>query len=116
MSCPTAFRDDGNVTAAEVGAIFGTGTNNNNSAFTSTLASVFINGANETAVAATDPTTFNADQFAGTSQPNTAAPNRLTAVSYIGAVRNSTDNWYEGWACNSSYASFGGTSPSCTAI
>ena len=77
---------------------------------------MFINGANETAVAATDPTAFNADTFAGTGQPNAAAPNRLTAVTYIGAVRNAADTWYAGWTCNSGYASFGGTSGSCTAI
>ena len=57
----------------------------------STLTSVFINGANETAVAATDPTPFNADPFATV---NAAAPNRLTAVTYIGAVRDAADTWY----------------------
>ena len=102
-----------NVTLAEIQGIFGTGTNNNNSAFTSSLASVFINGANEAAVTATDPTTFNADSIGGA---NSSAPNKLTAVTYIGAVQNASDTWYAGWTCNSGYASFGSTSLSCTAL
>jgi hypothetical protein len=93
--------------------IFGSGTNNNNSAHVSTLASVYINGANETAVPATDPTAFNADTFATV---NAAAPNRLSLVSYIGAVQSAADTWFAGWACNSAYANFGGTSANCTAI
>lgn len=110
LSCTTApFRADGN--EAIVATIFGTGTNNNNSTYTSTLTNVFVNGANETAVAATDPTTFNADMIGG---ENTSAPNRLTAVSYIGAVRNSTDTWYAPWACSPGYVSFG--TAACTAI
>ena len=113
LACPTDFRNDGNVTTATIGAIFGTGTNNNNSAHVSTLTSIFINGANETAVTATDPTTFNADPHATV---NAAAPNRLSAVTYIGAVQNAADTWYAGWACNSSYVSFGGTSALCTAV
>jgi len=116
LACPTDFRNDGNVTTAEIGAIFGSGTNNNLSTHLSTLSNVFINGANESAVAATDPTAFNADAFAGAGQPNAAAPNRMTAVNYIGAVRDAADTWFAGWTCNSSYASFGGTSGSCTTI
>jgi hypothetical protein len=113
LACPTAFRDDGNVTTAEIGAIFGTGTNNNNSAFTPSLTSVFINGPTEAAVPATDPTTFNADPFAAV---NAAAPNRLSAVTYIGAVRDGADTWFAGWACNSGFANFGGTSGLCTSV
>ncbi|HEX9947956.1 MAG TPA: hypothetical protein VGA98_10485 [Allosphingosinicella sp.] len=113
LACPTAFRDDANVTVAEIQAIFGSGSNGNNSAFTSSLTNLFINGANESGVAATDPTPFNADQFATV---NAAAPNRLEAVSYIGAVRNASDNWFAGWTCNAGYASFGTGSGNCTAI
>jgi hypothetical protein len=116
MACPNPFTNDGNVSTATVAAIFGNGTNNNNSAYTPTLTSVFVNGANETAVAATDPTPFNADPFAGAGQPNAAAPNRLTNVTYIGAVQNAADTWYAGWTCNSAYANFGTTSGLCTAI
>jgi hypothetical protein len=114
LACPTAFRADGN--EAAVATIFGTGTNNNNSAFAPSLSSVFINGANEAAVPATDPTTFNADAFAGAGQPNAAAPNRLSAVNYIGAVRDANDTWFAGWTCNSGYVSFGAGSGLCTAI
>jgi hypothetical protein len=112
--CTNPFANDGNVTTATLSTIFGSGTNNNNQAYTPTLASVFINGANESAVTATDPTTFNADTFAGAGQPNAAAPNRLTAVTYIGAVQNAADTWYQGWTCSASYVSFGAGSTSCT--
>jgi hypothetical protein len=77
---------------------------------------VFVNGANENAVTATDPTTFNADSSAGTGQPNNNAPNRLEAVTFIGAVRNAQDTNFSGWTCNSGYASFGSNSGSCTAL
>ena len=118
MQCATQFRSDNNVDPATIAAIFGSGTNNNNSAYTNTLASVFVNGATENAVTATDPTTFNADQFAGSGQPNTAAPNRLETDAFIGAVRDSAGlaaNW-AGWTCNSGYANFGSASASCTAL
>jgi hypothetical protein len=116
LACPTAFRSDNNVTPEAIATIFGSGSNNNNSAFTISLTSVFVNGANETAVTATDPTTFNADQFAGTGQPNTAAPNRLEAVNFIGAVRNAQDTNFSGWTCNAAYVNFGSQSGSCTAL
>ncbi len=44
-------------------------------------------------MAATDPTPFNADAFVTV---NAAAPNRLTAVTYIGAVQDAADTWYHG--------------------
>jgi hypothetical protein len=113
LSCPTAFRDDGNVTVADIQAIFGSGSNGNNSAFTSSLTGVFINGAGENGVAATDPTAFNNDQFA---TANAAAPNRLEAVAYIGAVRNASDTWFAGWTCNAGYVNFGSGSGNCTAV
>jgi hypothetical protein len=113
LACPTAFRDDSNVTVAEIQAIFGSGSNGNNSAFTPSLTSVFVNGAGETGVPATDPTPFNNDQF---QTANAAAPNRLEAVSYVGAVRNASDSWFAGWTCNSGYVNFGNTSGNCTAV
>jgi hypothetical protein len=118
LACSAPFRSETNVPAEQIATIFGSGSNNNNSSFTPSLTGVFINGTNENAVTATDPTTFNADQFAGTGQPNTSAPNRLEAVSFIGAVRNQQDvtNNFGGWTCNSGYASFGSTSGSCTAL
>lgn len=107
LSCPTPFRSDGNVTPDQIATIFGTGTNNNNSMFTSTLTSVFINGANETAVPVTNPTTFNTG----------AGPvNQFTAVTFIGAVQNAADTNFAGWTCNSGFANFGATSQSCNTL
>jgi hypothetical protein len=113
LSCTNPFTNDGNVSVATISAIFGSGTNNNNSAYTPTLTNVFVNGANESAVASTDPTPFNNDSFITV---NTAAPNRLSAVTYIGAVQNAADTWYQGWTCNSSFANFGALSSSCTSV
>jgi hypothetical protein len=113
MKCANPYTNDGNVTTAQIAAIFGTGTNNNNDNYTPSLTGTFINGPNEAAVAATDPTAFNADPFITV---NAAAPNRLSVVTYIGAVRDAVDTWYAGWTCNSSYANFGSASGSCTSI
>ena len=88
-------------TAAEVATAFGSGANNNNDAFTSTLASLFINGANETGVTGTDPK---------------ATSSFFDTTTWIGAVRNSTDTWYAGWTCNSTAANFGTTSGACTSL
>jgi len=84
LTCTLAFRDDSDVNAAAASAIFGPGANNNTANGTSTLTSVFINGANETAVTATDPVALNAF---------------FTPVTWIGAVRNAADTWYSGWSC-----------------
>lgn len=108
LACPTPFRDDTSITASQVSAVFGTGTNNNNSMFTSSLTNVFVNGANENAVPVTNPTTFNT---AGSS-----APNQFTAVNFIGAVQNASDTNFAGWTCNAGYVNFGSASGSCTAL
>ncbi len=93
MQCSaTPFAGSNGVTAAEVQTIFGSGANNNNSAFTASLSNVFVNGANETAVTAFDAKTLNA---------------YFDTTAYIGAVRNASDTWYEGWTCNTDAASFG---------
>ena len=115
LACPTSFRSDGNVTTATIAAIFGAGANNNSDAHVSTLTGtgLYINGANEAAVTATDPTPFNADPHAAV---NSAAPNRLSAVTYIGAVQNAADTWYGGWTCNASYANFGAAGATCTTV
>jgi hypothetical protein len=84
FSCSLAFRDDANVNAAAASAIFGPGANNNTSNGTSTLTGTFINGANENGVPITDPVPLSAF---------------FTVPLNIGAVRNSTDTWYAGWAC-----------------
>lgn len=84
MSCPTAFRDDSSVNGAATGAMFNAGTNNTANG-ASTLTSTFINGANENAVTAYANLTSLSSFF--------------TPVSYIGAVRNSSDTWWQGWTC-----------------
>lgn len=114
MNCPSAFRADGNEGA--VATIFGAGTNNNSITYLPSLISIIFNGPNENAVTATDPTPFNADVYAGTGQPNAAAPNRLEAVTFIGAIFGAGDTSFQGWTCNSGYANFGGSGGSCTAL
>jgi hypothetical protein len=111
LACPTAFRNDNNVSVDTIATIFGSGSNNNNSNFTISLTNVFVNGANESGVTATDPRPFNADAIGGA---NASAPNQFESVTYIGAVRNAQDSWYAPWACSSSYAPFG--TASCTAL
>ena len=91
-------------------AIFGSGTNNNNSNYTPTLAGLFVNGANEAGVPAFDVTGLNADpQVTG---------GFFTAVNYIGAFRDANDQWHKGWVCNSAIADFGlaNTTGLCTSI
>ena len=66
------------------------------------MTSLFINGANETGVAVFDA--HGVSSFFDT-------------VTYIGAVKDSTDTWYAGWTCNSSFADFGtGNSGLCTSL
>lgn len=76
-------------TTAEVEARFTAGANNT-ALGTSTL-NGFVNGTNEAAVVAKDPTTLNS-----------LANNNVgffTSVNYIGAVKDSSDTWYAGWTC-----------------
>jgi hypothetical protein len=82
LACPTPFVDDSDVTAAQIQAIFNSGPNN--STGTSTLQNTFINGSNENAVAATNPSTLSAF---------------FINVNYIGAVRDANDIWWRGWSC-----------------
>lgn len=91
-------------------AIFGSGTNNNNANFTTSLLASLANGPNETAVPSFDPTSFNADPYASTP---VSAPNRMTAVAYVGAIRDASDTAFTGWTCRTSYADFGSTSREC---
>lgn len=65
---------------------------------TSTLTGGFVNGANESAVAAS---TFPIELNAGTglSAGNTNVTAFLTPANYIGAVRDTNDTWYRGWSC-----------------
>lgn len=92
MSCPVSYRP-ANVALST--AAFTAGTNNT-AAGTSTMTApttgvtitnqglTFINGANETAV-----TPVNAP----------AVYSFFTATTYIGAVQNAADTWYQGWTC-----------------
>jgi len=96
MTCnATKYLGTGTYTAAQVATIFGAGANANSDSFTSTLASTFINGANETGVTAIDAKTL--DPFFDTT-------------NYIGAVKDANDSWFKIWTCNSSYAAFDDTS------
>lgn len=91
----------GSYSASQVSAAFGAGANNNSDSFTSTLTGLYINGANESGVAAFDVT---------------AQSSFFTKTAYIGAVKDSADTWYAGWTCNSSTANFGTTSTACTSL
>ncbi|MBN8830757.1 MAG: hypothetical protein J0G94_09050 [Sphingomonadales bacterium] len=100
-----------NYTAAEIATIFGSGSNNNNDAYTPSLTSLFINGANETAVAATNPKTL--------APATNGFDTFFDATTYIGAVKDANDGWYKGWTCNTSYAPFDDTANqnrSCTSL
>ena len=101
MQCATnAFVGSGGLTAQQVADTFNAGTNNT-STLTATLTNTFVNGANETARTATDPKTVDAS---------------FDTTTYIGAVKDSTDTWYQGWTCNSATASFGTTGTACTTL
>ena len=93
FSCPTPFRDEADVSAAQIQAIF-TG-NNTVPTGTSTLQNLFVNGPNESQVTATDPRPIS---------------NFFQNVGYIGAVRDNNDLWFVGWTCG-----LGFTTPACTA-
>ena len=96
LSCSdTPFRDDSDVPAATIAQIFNSGSNNVASG-TSTLTSVFINGANENAV----------DAIAASS-----VRSFFVDTDYIGAVRDASDTWWQGWTCG-----LGTGSPSCAAV
>jgi hypothetical protein len=102
MQCGTSkYLGANSVTNDQVAAIFGTGTNNNNDSFTPTLVGAFVNGTAETAVVATDPKTI--DTFFDTT-------------TWIGAVRNAADTWYQGWTCNSATADLGNPTNLCTSL
>lgn len=102
MQCnSTKYIGTGSYTAAQVQSIF-TGGTNANDAFTNTLTSTFVNGANETGFAATDPKTVSTF---------------FDTTTWIGAVRNASDTWFAGWTCNTATADFGsGNSGNCTTL
>jgi hypothetical protein len=95
----TKFLGGTGYTAAQVAAIFGTGANNNDDAFTTSFSTLFINGSRENAVVATNPATFSG--FPASVQ------SFFTATNYIGAVKDVNDTRFTGWTCNSTTATFG---------
>lgn len=102
MQCgATPFLGANGPTNADVQAAFGSGSNNNNSAFTPTLSATFVNGTAETAVTAFNAATLDA---------------YFETKTYVGAVQNAADTWYAGWTCNSATANFGTTSSACTTL
>ncbi len=111
---PTSSTDPTIVPLASiVEAIFGAGTNNS-STFTPTLSGTFINGANESAIAAFNPSNLNGFTFNGIS---VTPAGFFDATTWVGAVRNSSDTWYAGWTCNSATANFGpGNSGNCSSL
>ena len=104
MSCASGdqFIGSGTFTDAQVATAFGSGSNGNNASFTSTLTNLFVNGSNENAVATFDATAVSSF-FSNTPTPY-----------HIGAAWEG-NAWYNGWTCNSSYASLGGGS-ACTSL
>lgn len=88
------------ITSTTTQAVFEAGTNNSAN-FSPTLTGLFINGSNESGVPA-----YNATQLSSF----------FDNVDYIGAVRDASDTWYEGWTCNSSTASFGNNVGACTSL
>ncbi|MFC4254855.1 hypothetical protein ACFOWT_05460 [Croceibacterium xixiisoli] len=94
------FPRSSQITEASWAQIFDFSASNNRPNFTSTLTSLVVNGSNEAAVPAFDAATLGSF---------------MVTTSYIGAVRNSADDWYKGWTCDSDTADFGSGS-SCRTI
>ena len=109
----TPFSGANGPSADDVAAIFNAGSNSSAN-FTSTLMNLYVNGANETAVAPFDASTLNNRTINGNLVTPAGFFDRTT---YIGAVRDSSDTWFTGWTCNSGSASFGtGNSGACTTL
>jgi hypothetical protein len=92
FDCAAPFVNDTNVDGAAVAARFNAGTNNSTTV-PSTLTNTFVNGPTETARTVLNPATI--DPF-------------FTAATYIGAVRNTSDVWWQGWTCG-----LGSPTPAC---
>lgn len=92
MQCSsTPFVGTGGATAAQVQSTFLAGSTANSFTFAPGLTGGYINGAAETNVAAADPKTVDA---------------LFDSTTYVGAVKDGTDTWYQGWTCNSGTANF----------
>jgi hypothetical protein len=88
------------VTADEQLAIVNSGANNNVNGVGSTINGIAPTSATSLTTAS-NPSTIN---------------NFFTATNYVGALSGPTDNAFQNWTCNSSAATFGGTSASCAAV
>ena len=84
---------------SDVAGYVAAGTNNNTS-FTNTLVTLFVNGSNESGAVAFDPT---------------AMSTLFTNRNVVGAA-TSTDIWFKGWACDSATASFASTTGTCLSL
>ena len=114
MQCSSTKYIDSGITAGATAAIFGTGTNGNNDAYTPTLTSLYINGATETAVTPFNVSTLNGQTFNSIELTRAGFFDQTT---YIGAVKDATDTWFQGWTCNSATANFGtGNTGLCTSL
>lgn len=82
LACSTAFRNDTDIDGAAAAALFNAGANNS-STHTSTL-NGFVNGSNEMGRVATNPQAIYAF---------------FDNVTYVGAVRDANDTWWQGWTC-----------------
>ncbi len=82
LACGTKAFSTGGIGAAATKAFFDAGKNNKSDGV-STLSGV-VNGANETAIVASDAKAIS-DFF--------------TNTTYVGAVKDANDNWYKGWTC-----------------
>jgi hypothetical protein len=102
FQCPADTRNgsNGGATAAQAEGFITSGTGNNLS-YTSTLTGGYLGGASETGFTPI----FNV----------TTLSSFFTTVTFIGAVAPS-DNWTQGWTCDSAAVSFGGNTGSCLTL
>ena len=99
LDCATPFRDGSGTTAAQVQTQFDAGSNTN-SAFTNTLSMTYINGTNETALVAFDPT---------------ALSSFFDNAGFVGAAETGSTR-FEGWTCDSATVTFGNNTGLCTTL
>ena len=101
LDCATNFRDgSGGVTAADAEAIFDAGAGNTKD-YTHSITGGYLNGATE-------------EGYTPIFDP-TALSSFFASVNFIGAV-SSTDDWTQGWTCDSAAVSFGNNTGACTDI
>jgi hypothetical protein len=96
FSCGQGFADT-DADTFESTAYSHSGSGNNESSFTTSLANVFVNGPNEAGF-----TPYNMSPTL-----NAISGGYYTNATYVGAVRDANDTWYRGWTCDSGYANFG---------